>query len=324
MAEIKSRYPRELSDTDYDEWFTRWVAWFLAFPNTPEFANWLRSGLYALDAAFHDALVAVGLAKIAQDNATELWNESVKNLRDLLVKLRISLPTLTPGDDSVLDTLNLRGEVPPRDADDLVHYAELVDEAWQPLSGDPAYAPFADRLNLIAPSLTDINDKRVVMGQAILAYSTACDVKTAAREECNTRERAVFNFFRGEDKPPEFWTSSPYGLPGGGEGGGEEPGPESWEDEVANLVVVEGVGHAASIRGDVHPDADGVAIFLAEGPMGDGTVPVRPVDPIEPKVPSLPFDMPVAFNVRVWLWVCHVKDGAWGAITGPVWIEVIK
>ncbi len=217
MADIKSRTPYRLSDKDYDEWFTRWVAWFLAFPNTPEFANWLRSGLYALDAAFHDALVAVGLAKIAQDNATELWNESVKNLRDLLVKLRISLPTLTPGDDSVLDKLNLRGEVPPRDADDLVHYAELVDEAWQPLSGDPAYAPFADRLNLIAPSLTDINDKRVVMGQAILAYSTACDVKTAAREECNTRERAVFNFFRGEDKPPEFWTSSHYGLPGGGE-----------------------------------------------------------------------------------------------------------
>jgi len=107
--------------------------------------------------------------------------------------------------------------------------------------------------------------------------------------------------------------------------GDPEPGaPESWEDEVANLLVVEGVGNAASIRGDVNPDADGVAIFLAEGPMGDDTVPVRPVDPIEPQVPSLPFDMSVAFNVRVWLWVCHVKDGSWGAITGPVWIEIVK
>jgi len=320
MADIKSRYPRELSDTDYDEWFTRWVAWFLAFPNTVEFANWLRAGVYALDAAFHDALVAVGLAKIAQDNATKMWTESVKNLRDLLVKLRISLPTLTPGDDSVLDTLNLRGEVPPRDADDLVHYAELVDEAWQPLSGDPAYAPFADRLNLIAPSLTDINDKRVVMGQAILAYSTACDVKTAAREECNTRERAVFNFFRGEDKPPEFWTSSHYGLPGGTSDPEDPPAPEKWDDPLTGLTAEEGPPGVANISANVHEDADGIRIYVAEGPQGVSAHPIKPSVPVEPQVPQ-PYFLPISAGVRSWIWVCAVKDGVEGPIAGPVWVE---
>ncbi|RKZ31872.1 hypothetical protein DRQ36_00580 [bacterium] len=69
----------------------------MAFPNTVEFANWLRSGLYYPDADSHDAPVTVGVANIAQENATKVWNEAVKNLRNLLVRLRISLPMLTLG-----------------------------------------------------------------------------------------------------------------------------------------------------------------------------------------------------------------------------------
>ncbi|MCD6501100.1 hypothetical protein J7L01_00730 [bacterium] len=246
MAEIKTRNPRDLSDENYDEWFTRWVTWFLAFPDTVENANWLRADLNLFDADFHDKRIAAMEAKNAQDAATKAWNTAVVALRELLVKLRISLPTLTPGDDSVLDTLVLRGEVPPMDVDSLLDYAELVDNAWQPLSGDPLYAPFAGRLNLIAPNIADVQAKRIVMGQAILDYSTATDEKTAAREVCNTRERAVFNFFRGEGKDSTFWTSSPHGMPSGGESehGGEEtpwPGPvEGLEvviDPIGNILI---------------------------------------------------------------------------------------
>lgn len=258
MGDIKARRPYRLSDEDYDGWFTNWVAWFLAFPNTTEYANWLRSGVYALDADFHDKLVAVETAKIAQANATEVWSQAVKNLRQLLVKLRISLPTLTPGDDSVLDTLNLRKEVPPQDADKLLIYAELIDNAWQPISADPQFAPFADRLNLIAPSIADINDKRIVMAQAILAYSTACDEKTAAREACNTRERAVFNFFRGEGKPDEFWTSSVYGLGTGGEEPSvpipDWPGPGAFSGKYLGIKQVELIYGA--VKDATHCDID--------------------------------------------------------------------
>ena len=267
MAEIKTRFPYRLSDEDYDEWFTRWASWFLMFPNTTEFANWLRSGINPLDADFHDKFMAVQEAKITQDAATEMWNLAAKALRQLLIKLRISLPTLTPGDDSVLDTLVLRGEVPSRDVDKLLIYAELVDNAWQPISADPQFAPFADRLNLIAPLMTDVNDKRIVMGKAILDYSTVCDEKTDAREACNTRERAVFNFFRGEGKPNEFWTSSVYGLPGGGNGGGDG---SKWDDvpgEVKIQFVILGK-EMLVISAPGYTGAVGFDVRLAWGPTG--------------------------------------------------------
>ena len=173
MADIKTRFPYRLSDEDYDEWFTRWAStWFLLFPDTLEYANWLRAGINPLDADFHDKLMAVQDAQIVQDAATKSWNQAAKALRQLLIKLRLSLPTLTPGDDSVLDTLILRKEVPPQDVDKLLIYAELVDNTWQPISADPQYAPFAGRLNLIAPLMADVNAKRLVMGKAILDYST--------------------------------------------------------------------------------------------------------------------------------------------------------
>ncbi|HDR91386.1 MAG TPA: hypothetical protein ENN75_03955 [candidate division Zixibacteria bacterium] len=66
---------------------------------------------------------------------------------------------------------------------------------------------------------------------------------------------------------------------------------------MANLKVVEGVGNAASIRGDVHPDAEGVAIFMAITPMGMPEAPPMPAEPYDPLVPSLPYNMAVDFNV---------------------------
>lgn len=323
MAIIRTRNPRDLSDDKYDEWFTGFVTWFLALPNTPEYCNWLRPGLQALDDDYFAKRIAAKHANNVQIDASAEWRDAVSALRLLLIKLRISLLSLVPGDDSVLKLFRIEKEV-PEDPDDLVDYATLADLAWQPHAGEPEYAFYADRLNNIAPFCDDLKAKRIAMRQAITGYSNATDLKTAAREACHTRERAIFSFFRGEDLPSGFWTDSMWGLPSGGSGGGEEPQPSSWEDPVANLKVVEGAGRAASIRGDVHPDADGVAIFMAITPMGMAEAPPMPSKPYEPLVPSLPYDMPVEFNVRVWLWVCHVKGGAFGAMAGPVWIEIVK
>jgi len=244
MADIKSRRPYRLSDEKYDEWFTGFVTWFLSLPNTPEFCNWLRPGLQALDDTYFAKRIAAQQAEDAQMDASAAWRSSVKALRTLLIKLRISLLSLVPGDDSVLHLFRLDEEV-PEDPDTLVDYATIADLAWQPHAGEPEYAVFADRLNNIAVFCDDVKAKRIAMRQAITAYSHATDEKTAAREACNERERAIFSFFRGEDLPDGFWTDSPWGLPSGGEEPSvvypvfpEPPGTFTAEDKGGGMTEV--------------------------------------------------------------------------------------
>ena len=323
MADIKARIPKELTDEKYDEWFTGFVTWFLALPDTPEYCNWLRDGVQALDDDYFAKLIAVGQADDVQMDASAAWRTSVKALRSLLIKLRISLLSLVPGDDSVLHLFRLDEEV-PEDPDTLVTYATIADLAWQPHSGEPEYEFFEDRLNNIAPFCDDVKAKRIAMRQAITAYSHATDEKTAAREACNTRERAIFSFFRGEDLPDGFWTDSQWGLPSGGDG--EEPTPvppENWDDAPTEFTVTKtAVGDSIDIKCGLHPDADGINIYHAEGPYGGGggVIPLRPASAEWVEAP-MPLQVDVAYNKRHWLWVCAVKDGVEGAFAGPLWIE---
>ena len=131
----------------------------------------------------------------------------------------------------------------------------------------------------------------------------------------------------GDDDPRlkdlGFVPSSEVWTPGQPEPGEPEP-PDSWEDEVAGFKVSESPFGLAFIQGVLHPDADGVAIFMAEGPLGVDSQPLMPPEPHEPEVPSLPYSMDVPKNVRVWIWICHVKDGVHGAIAGPEWVEIME
>jgi len=320
MADIKARYPDKLTDEKYDEWFTGFVTWYLALPDTPEYCNWLRAGLQALDDDYFAKRIAAQQADDAQMDASAAWRTSVSALRTLLIKLRISLLSLVPGDDSVLHLFRIDEEV-PEDPDTLVDYATIADLAWQPHSAEPEYAYFAARLNNIAVFCDDVKAKRIAMRQAITAFSHASDEKTAAREACNTRERAIFSFFRGEDMPDGFWTDSMWGLPGGGEEPTPEP-PENWDDPPKNFTVTKAiVGKAMHIDATLHPDVSRAALFIAEGPLGDSTVPAMPVTPQEPSVP-VPYDMDIKQNVRTWVWICSEKDGELGQIAGPEWIEI--
>jgi len=114
----------------------------------------------------------------------------------------------------------------------------------------------------------------------------------------------------------EVWDKPTYG-------GGEEPEPvppENWDDAPTGFTVTKSIGDSIDINCAIHPDADGINIYHAEGPFGDDTVVARPGSPRWANVP-MPMMVDVAYNTRHWIWVCAVKDGVEGAIAGPLWIE---
>lgn len=327
MSVEYTRDPASLSYDDYKGWIRLEVLKFLVdHEGDSDFPSHIVPDIGAFETMIdaYDAAFDPYFTLIDQANAkNKLFTTAAEALADKLQQIKYALPTIAP-DPDILADFNLASGV-PEDRDLLLTVAGNALTHWADVSADPMFGPVVGDFTALQTLYSDCIDARLVYVDREDQRQAAQNSVLATREALHVTERKVFNWYRsrhpnGQD---EWWTNSPWGkTSGGSSGGGEEPG--SWEDAVANLVVVEGVGSAASIRGDVSPDADGVAIFLAEGPMGDDTVPVRPVDPIEPLVPSLPYDMPVSFNVRVWIWVCHVKDGAYGEMAGPVWIEIVK
>jgi len=103
-----------------------------------------------------------------------------------------------------------------------------------------------------------------------------------------------------------------------GSGGGEQP--ENWDDPLTGFIVKEGPPGVANVSVNLHEDADGIRIYVAEGPLGDDNQPEMPLEPVEPQVPQ-PYFLPISAGVRSWIWICAVKDGVEGPISGPLWIE---
>jgi len=325
MAEYKkSRTPYYFKDDDYDNFLRGIEKYHDDHGGDPDFyPHWAI--LAPLIGAFHADFQAYKAAQQLIEDTRRNFDEKVKELRENLIGLRRQLPVLIR-DDSVLGHFGLEDDV-PEDVDLLLVNARICRDYWESLCDpDPPveYDPLAGKLDATSALVDDTEDAQRAYADAIRGREEARVVKDEAREAVNDEERGMFAWYRGiwTDPEDDRWSATPWGASGGSSGGGEEPG--SWEDAVTELVVVEGVGSAASIRGNVHPDADGVAIFMAITEMGITEPPARPDEPFEPLVPSLSYDMPVEFNVRVWLWVCHVKDGAYGAMAGPVWIEIEK
>jgi len=100
----------------------------------------------------------------------------------------------------------------------------------------------------------------------------------------------------------------------------EEPGPENWDDPPTGFSMSEGPPGFANTSATLHPDADGAGIYLVEGPLGEEVQPVMSPTPAEPQVP-LPYGLPINDGVRTWVWICAVKNGVLGQVTGPEWIE---
>jgi len=100
--------------------------------------------------------------------------------------------------------------------------------------------------------------------------------------------------------------------------GGEQP--ENWDDILTGFTVKEGPPGDVNVSVNLHPDADGIRIYVAEGPLGDDNQPEKPQEPVEPQVPQ-PYFLPISEGVRSWIWICAVKDGVEGPISGPLWVE---
>jgi hypothetical protein len=330
----KSRIPYKFAYDDYDN-FLRGIELFADdhSGDADFYPNYALIPPLIVD--YHTKFSAYVNAQNQEDEARDAYlDNSIKPLRDSLVGLRRLLPALFD-DDSMLADFGLNVDV-ETDVDKLIIQAEICRDHWAELcvpAVPPEYLPVQGKLDAVAGLLVAVEDNREAYAEATRDREIAQNALLISREAINHEERRLFNWYRGLYTNPEdeWWTETPWGKSSGGSGGGggEEPQPGSWEDAPTNFVVREGVAGSALLTADIHRDADGCAVFMAETDLGVAEPPMRPGEPIVPLIPPLDpgkfsYNLNIPANRRVWFWICHVKNGAWGAMAGPKWIEVIK
>ncbi len=323
----KSREPQRLGNADYGKWFEQMFDLKTREVAAGTWPTHLDTDLDALAAAMWDVWDDYDRQNNELRETTyPAYNEASKTVMKRLQSFRELLPTLFDGDDAVLGEFGISREI-PRDKEDLFTVASGCIEHWNDINVPPPPPEYLPVEAMFAEFAVEYD----AFQAAYTAYiAKTRDVEEAQnlflekREACHHAERLIFHWYKGLhlDGDDEWWTATPWGtVSGGSGGGGEEPG--SWEDAPTNFTVREGMGGVAHMEANIHKDADGVAIYQAETEMGVTTPPTQPSEPVEPQVP-FPYDHPVPFNVRVWLWICHVKDGVKGAVAGPEWFEIEK
>ncbi len=330
----KTREPARLGHADYCKWFEQMIGFKEDRIADGTWPTHLNANFQALFNELWDAWDTYDRLKNELKGTTyKAYDDASKPVYDRLVSLRELIPTLFDGDDAVLGEFGMARKV-PRDKEDLFTMASGCLEHWDDITDPdvpPEYAPVADMF-------AEFQDEYDTFQAAYTAYiAKTRDVEEAQnlllekRELCHHKERLIFHWFKGlhKDGEAEWWTATLWGRTGGGSGGGEEPGPSSWEDAPTNFVLKEGVAGSALLQADVHADADGCAVFMAETELGVAEPPMRPGEPLEPLITPIEpgkfsYNLNITPNRRVWFWICHVKDGAWGAIAGPEWIEIEK
>jgi hypothetical protein len=321
----KNRFPQQFGWEDFLTFMRELLSWLGSQVGQPDHQPSLEVGLADLVDDYEAGLITYAAKKNLAPQLRVVKDNAMKALREALIRVKMTLPVFFD-EPSVLGEFNLAQDI-ESDEDDLYIQASACLAHWDVVKALPEYAGMIADMTVVEDGFADFVAKRNTYSATFQAMQAAQNDLIDLRAPIQDLERKIFDWYRSRyrNAQHEFWTETPWGTASGGSGGGGgEPQPGSWEDAVANLAVVLGAGNAASIRGDVHQTADGVAIFMAITPMGDDNVPAIPAVPVEPLVPGLPYDMPVQFNVRVWFWVCHVKDGAWGAMAGPKWIEIVK
>ena len=324
MAEYKkSRTPYYLKDDDYDNFLLGIEKYHDDHGADPDFyPHW--AVLEPLTAAFHAAYQALVAAKQLIKATKTTFDDNVKALRENMIQLRRQLPILLR-DENILGYFGLEDEV-PEDVDLLKVNARICRDYWAALcvpAPPPEYLPLQEKLDAMALLITAVEDAQEAYADAIRDREDARIVKDEAREACNAEEREMFGWYRGIWTKPDDdrWSATPWGASSGGSsGGGEPPAPENWDDPPTGLTAKEGPPGIANVSVILHEDADGAAIYVAEGPLGEDAQPIMPPDPAEPQVP-VPYLLPINPGVRSWIWVCAVKDGVNGQVAGPVWVE---
>ena len=309
---IKTRDFYNLSDDDFMRWSDEAAIWFTEHHADPNHAP-MDLDFELLATAFALALQDYKNKKAIAEARTREIAPPSKQLRDLMLALSRMLPTLFDGDENVLAEFSLTTPI-TTDDDLLLIAARSCRDRWDVVKLEPEYAPLTFLFDQVAVLVTALEDAR----------DAAQNTKDVALEAAVKKAQAIFNWYRGLYVSPEDerWQATPFGATYGESGGGGEvpPAPENWDDPPTGLKVKEGPPGFANISAILHEDADGAGIYLVEGPLGVSAQPVMSPTPAEPKVP-LPFGMPINVKVRSWIWVCAVKDGVLGQVTGPEWIE---
>jgi len=109
----------------------------------------------------------------------------------------------------------------------------------------------------------------------------------------------------GEPEPPEP---------------GEEP-PKTVTDPPTNFSIKEIVASNIVIDCTKHPDADGIDVFHATGPLGDDMVPEIPPIPKDECAP-MPLIISGEAGFRNWVWVRQTTGGIPGEMSGPLWLDI--
>jgi len=319
---IKTRDPHSLSDDDYIQMGEAVVLWCGEHHADPDHAP--------MDTDYEPKLLAFSLKLQQYRNAQEQAEDRHKEvkgpgdeLHSLMIGLNRIIPTVFDGDESMLGYFSLALPI-PTDLDLLLVDARACRDYWDSLCDPdvpPEYAAVAFLLDQVAGKITALEDAREAWTLASQKVDKLQNEKLVSREEAHHVERLIFNWYRAlhTDSHDGWWTGTPWGA-AWGEGSGDGETPENWDDILTGFTVKEGPPGDANVSVNLHPDADGIRIYVAEGPLGDDNQPEKPSEPVEPQVPQ-PYFLPISAGVRSWIWICAVKDGVEGPISGPLWIE---
>jgi len=206
------RDPSRLDNSDYGE-FCDWVKEFLgddrSLPHRPEH---MVAEQITLANNYNVKLDAYKSARDGQAVAKQNMDNALKALRQKLRWMQIILPTLTPGNDEILKGFGLHKPVPEKVAD-VKNYADAAWTHWQTVREEQLFAPLQSETDELGAFITAFETARE--SQVFYTAETAQrqNEMDTARAEHNTRERAIFTWYRGyyQDPQDDYWTQTPWG-----------------------------------------------------------------------------------------------------------------
>ncbi|MCD6502515.1 hypothetical protein J7L01_07920 [bacterium] len=225
---IKARRPDRLGYTDYISFYLELIDIRGRLIATGEWPMHLDTDLTGLRDELTDAYADYeGKRQHLVKTATPTHDAAALKVYKRIRSLKLLLPTIFGGDETVLTEFGINEKV-PSDKDDLFIMAKNCLDHWNELC-DPAmppeYAPVAGFFTEYATEFADFEAAHEAHIDATREKEIAETLVDVKREACHVAERLIFSWFRGIHLNPEekWWEDTPWGT---SSGGGEEPGGE--------------------------------------------------------------------------------------------------
>ncbi len=209
---------------------------------------------------FHDKLDEYYAQRDVRRESTKAFLKASTAIREKLRWMQMALPTLTPGDDEILEPFGLHIDV-PSDNDEMKNYADAVNAHWQTVRTDPQFSVFQSDIDELATLLTDYDTAQSVQTDEEQKEFLLQNEKDAIRDELEEQVMALLDWYRIYYKDPndEYWTQTPWGK-ASQEGSGDV------------LPPVEGLGlefldPELRIYWDDMPGADGYKLYVGNNPV---------------------------------------------------------